>query len=282
MTARPVAELQRAWAALQAGQFQQEPTGPGSSSSREHRDPGAGGEVPVWDPGHPVLPVLGAHGSAGATTLALALATAALAPARVLEACPVTTSGLIGCATAELGDVGGWLRGCRDAVVVDRQGGVHTGPGEIPLPAPAPDQVSLTVLDPGWDANQLYLAQGWLTRAAWPGDGPVVVVTTPRIPGLRRAEQLLRLLADDTEPVLAVTGPHPRRWAKTVRHAMGDRTRELSEQQRLVTVPDDPSLALHGPDTTDLPAALVAAATHLLELTELEPTPRRRPRGPHA
>lgn len=281
MSARPVAELQRAWAALQSGQFRAvEPPAPGTEEPSPSSGPSAGDAD--WDPGHPVLPVLGAHGSAGATTLALALATAAASPARVVEASAISTSGLVGCATAELGGVGaGWLRGLRDRVVIDRQGEVYPGPDQVPLPVPAPEQVSLTVLDPGWDANQLYLRGGWLARVAWPSHGPVVVVTTPDVPGLRRAEQLLSLLAEDTEPVLAVTRANPRRWGRTIRHCMGDRTRHLSAQHHLVGVPDDPALALRGLDTTDLPAALVAAATHVLELTGLETPTQHHQRGRH-
>ena len=101
---------------------------------------------------------------------------------------------------------------------------------------------------------------------------------------LRGREDLvgrLSLLAEDTEPVLAVTRANPRRWGRTIRHCMGDRTRHLSAQHHLVGVPDDPALALRGLDTTDLPAALVAAATHVLELTGLETPTQHHQRGRH-
>ena len=86
-TTRPVAigELQRAWLAVQAGEFR----GRASSRSRvrtEHADP-------RWAPRERVLPVVGCHPQAGASTLAVAIATAA-APARVIE-CSSATTGAI-------------------------------------------------------------------------------------------------------------------------------------------------------------------------------------------
>ena len=102
-----VCELRRAWAALDAGQF---------AEAHEPQRP-----AQRWTPaqGERVLAVIGAHGTAGASTLALAIATAA-APARVVECASTSRSGLVGAATAELGGRDGWLRGTRDKVVLER------------------------------------------------------------------------------------------------------------------------------------------------------------------
>ena len=90
MTVVSVAELRRAWQAVQDGRFR-----PGSTDlprRRMHaRQAGAGAGAP-WNPGVPVLPVLGCHGSAGATTVAAAVATALELPVRVVEASPAGTS----------------------------------------------------------------------------------------------------------------------------------------------------------------------------------------------
>lgn len=264
MTAVSVVELQRAWAAVAAGRFRaQDPLLPPGELR-----PGRGeGTSASWDPGHPVLPVLGAHGGAGATTTALALATAA-GTARVVEAASISASGLAGAATAELGEVEDrWLRGNRDQVVLDRLGQVFATPSEVPVPADAPG-VDLTVLDAGWETSSIYLSDGWLVDWVYPRQGRAVLVARATVPGMRHLEGALHLL-DGCDPVAAVISP-ARRWPVSVRAATGARTRQLDEDGALVRLPHDQGLAIAGLDTTPLPRSLLAGAAQILQLIGLE------------
>ncbi len=108
-----VAELKRAWRAVQDGTFQnQHPQAyaaePGLTGSL--RSAGARG-----------ISVLGCGGAIGATTTALALALALDAPCRLIEGAPPAASGLAGASTAELGErVSGWTHGTREQVLIER------------------------------------------------------------------------------------------------------------------------------------------------------------------
>lgn len=114
----------------------------------------------MWSPGAVVLPVVGCHGSAGASTVALAVATATGGPVRVVEAAGAGGSGLAGAATAELGPTGtGWVRGRRDLAVLDRLHQGYATPAQVPVPDAYPDPVPggergagpvPVVLDVGW------------------------------------------------------------------------------------------------------------------------------------
>lgn len=160
-----VDELRRAWAAVVAGDFRR-PT----QIAPPHRPGPTRTASPdmIWRPPltERVLPVIGSVGSCGATTLAVALATAAYAQGcrtRVLECAGLTATGLAAASTAELGTVPGtgWIRGVRDlpdprsaraetgaggagraggaggagrGVVLDRVAAVLTRVDETPLP----------------------------------------------------------------------------------------------------------------------------------------------------
>ena len=158
-TTRPVAigELQRAWHAVQAGEFR----GRASSRSRvrtEHADP-------RWAPRERVLPVVGCHPQAGASTLAVAIATAA-APARVIECSSATATGLATAAIAELGtSAGGWRLGRRGQIEMARGIEVLVTPREVPLPEEAAGAIGLSVLDVGWELGQVMASPAWLREA---------------------------------------------------------------------------------------------------------------------
>jgi len=110
-------ELQRAWRAVQAGQFKE------ASSGDKPFKPVEPSARPLWRPGEGehVLPVVGCAGSLGASTTALGLACAAEGPTRILECCSGTASGLVAASTLELGvHRSGWNRGTRGSVVVER------------------------------------------------------------------------------------------------------------------------------------------------------------------
>ena len=99
-----VTELQRAWQAVRGGQFRRaagetpRPFPQAGAPGRTSDGPGA-----RWWSDVPLLPVLGCHGGAGASTLAAAVADCLTGPVRLVEACGAGGSGLVGYATAELG-----------------------------------------------------------------------------------------------------------------------------------------------------------------------------------
>lgn len=239
-----VSELRRAWAALESGQF---------ADARGRR-----GSGPAWTPaaGERVLPVVGAHGTAGASTLALAIATVA-APARVVECAPTARSGLVGAATAELGRRDGWLRGTRDQVVLERWDDENPVKAHIPLASDLP----MTVVDVGShvpDRSGL----SWLAETL-AGVGAVIVVGDLSLPGIRRIQQTL------SEPwggpwVVALRGPKPQRSPQYLRQALAD----LDSSMPLVHIPDDPRLRLRGLDIAPLPPPLLAAAQQILTIVE--------------
>ncbi len=271
-----VPELKRAWLAVQAGQFSRhigaDTTG-ADGGDPTHTSPTVGR---AWEPTEAVLPVVGCAGSVGTSTIALALATAAAAaigPARVVECCTVTASGLAGASTAELGQhPSGWVQGSRGRVLLERRGEIFLGPDEVPIPADTPHPVSLTVLDVGWELGQLLASPSWLADRLLQGRR-VVAVSTATIPGMRRLEGALALL--DGVPVLAaVLGPGRRRWPREVEHSMGALTRQLDRDGRLHQVPLDRGLANRGLDSRALPSPLLTAADRLLRAaTETPSTP---------
>ena len=239
--------------------------------------------------------MVGAAGSAGCSTVALALATAAAESThargavalsgRVVECCSAPASGLAAASSAELGrHESGWVRGTRGQVLLERVGEVLASPGQVPAPASLreDDQVRdgqlsdgqlgdaggaecLTVIDTGWEVGQLVAGGGWL------GDvvrrAPVVVVVArPTIPSFRRLEAALELLEADhgASAQIAVLGGRRKRWAKGVEHSAGPRTRAALREDRVHEIPEDRHLAVAGLSSVGLPPGLVAAAERLL------------------
>lgn len=245
-----VAELRRAWHAIEAGNF------------TEGTNPGA------WWPDEPALPVLGAHGQSGASTLALALASA-VAPARVVECVSPGASGLVSASTAELGatDDGSWLRGTRGDVLIDR----HAAPATVPLDVARPGEpgrpVSLTVVDVGWPPAHFLGGSSWLGELVRRADC-VVICAVGTVPGLRRLEATLALLPDQNI-VAAVLGPLTRRWSKRVAASAGSLTRRLVVDDRVVAVPEVAAVRVAGITTDPVPRALLAAAEEVLRVAEL-------------
>lgn len=282
-----VHELKRAWLALERGQFRQ----PGVGGSRtvtihpaqQSRAPGA--DV-AWQAVEPVLPVVGCAGSVGASTLALALATAASSPdagiarTRVVECCSVTASGLAAATTAELGPhPAGWVQGTRGEVLLERVVDAVRAPDEVPRPSiDAPYPVSLTVLDVGWELGLLLGSAGWLSDQVRRAPH-VVAVARATVPGLRRLEGVLAMLAG-TSVTAAVLGPRPPighlrggRGLRGIESSMGARTRELDRDGRVQRILLDPRLAHRGLDSQPLPAPLLSAAQRLLAAATAAPYP---------
>ena len=258
---RPVGvdELRRAWHALQEGQFRtRAPRPPQAPSARRPEVPAS-----AWKPTEPVLPVIGCVGQAGATTAAVALATV-VGAARVLECCTATSSGLTAAATAELGRSGhNWIVGRRERVWLARSSEVLLDPSETPLPDSPPTGTELTVLDVGWDLGQVLAGDSWLRDQVTTAP-TIIAVTTPTIPGLRRLELALTMLAP-ARVIVAVTGSHPRRWPRPVTAALGPLTTAAVTANLLVDLPSDKGLALRGLDSSPLPTSLLKAAENLLQ-----------------
>lgn len=259
-----VTELQRAWSALQAGQFRSAARMAHPGALRPSTRP-----VSEWAPrvGERVLPVLGCAGSCGASTVALALATAAAPASRVVECASVTGSGLAAASTAELGPHhSGWTRGTRGEVLLERASDVLSCVEDVPPPSAPDADLALTVLDVAWGIGQVLTASSWV-REHVVGADPVVLVTTATVPGLRRLEGALdQLSLVGTRACAAVVGPRRRKWPSAVEHSAGRLTRDLIADARLVTVAQDRSLAVSGLDAASLPTSLLAAATDLLRL----------------
>ena len=270
---RPVSvgELRRAWHALQDGQFRPRP----QRSAQPLPRPGAG-TMARWSPTEPVLPVLGCVGQAGATTLAVALATVA-GSARVLECCTATASGLTAAPTAELGRSDhGWVLGRRERVWVARTSGVLSSPADVPAPDRPPTDVDLTVLDVGWDLGQVMASDGWINDQLAMAP-TVIAVTTATIPGLRRLESALELLAPALV-VVAVAGSNPRRWPRALTASLGPLTAAATMQRPVVVLAADKTLALRGLDSNPLPPSLLKAAQTLLQHAAAA---GHHPKGPH-
>ena len=263
---RPVGvdELRRAWLAVQAGDFRH------VRPKQRAVVPASPGAAVEWTPASDelVIPVVGASGSCGATTVALALATAVKSPARVVECASASLSGLAAASNAELGaDDHGWVHGTRDHVQLCRAPGFRETPETVPTPSPT-DAPVVTVVDLGSQLSQVLAGHGWLTSLL--ADAPtVVVVARATVPGLRRLESSLHLL--DDRAVAAVLGRPHRRWPRAVAHTVGALTGELIDSGRLVEIPEDRAVAVHGLTPDPLPAPLLAASRTLLSLIEGNP-----------
>ena len=251
MTAHTVAELREAWRAIEAGEFAH---GPRSA-------PAARGGAAVWTPapGERVVAVVGCAGGVGASTLTLALATAAGVPARVVECCTPLASGFSAAANAELGTEGPWRRGSRGDILLERP---ITGDAMVPVPTES--AVEWTFVDTNWTT-----VSG--SRTGWPESlvrtlDDIVLVTNATVPGLRRLESCAELLGRDALGV--VVGPTVKRWPRPVKVASAG----MPARVHLADFPLDPRLQVTGLTPDPLPAPLLKAAQNVLALLRKEPT----------
>lgn len=244
----PVAieELRAAYQAVQSGAFRTG-TVPATPAGRA-----------AWEPSGRVLVVAGCMGSAGASTIALALATAA-GEARVVECCTVASSGLCGATSAELGTVDGWVSGRRDQVVIERRGDRIVSVADMPIPAASTKPV--TVLDSSFDIDVLAADGGWLGDAF--RTAPLVVfVTRGTLPGLRRLDAAVELAGADRS--VAVVVGIGKRWPKALAQALTPALRQLRIADRLVCVPTVSVLAVDGLTPEPLPTAVTAAVADIV------------------
>jgi hypothetical protein len=214
--------------------------------------------------------VIGCIGQAGASTVALALASAA-GTGRVVECCSATRSGLTTAVTAELGHTTtGWRLGRRDNVEILRAGAVHCSVADIPAPHhPAGAEPVVTVLDVGLDLGQVLATPGWLQQQVTTAE-QVVLVTSASVPGLRRLEVAATVLRPDR--CLAVVVGAARRWHPSASVAAGPTVRALETSGRLVRIPTERALARNGLTGDPLPPALLKTAAGIMRHCQLTAT----------
>jgi len=213
------------------------------------------------------LRVVCAHGGAGGSTVALALADAAAGQGRAVQL--LTTGGdavLAAVTDRELGmdASGGWRTGRRGrAVTVHR---LTRSPGaDSPMPVIEPP-AQLVVLDLPRGRADLTNMHGC------PPGSVVVLVCRLSVPGILSAEARLAAMTPDCRLVLVTVGGG--RWPTAVRAAAGPRVRELLAAHRVAAVPYERALAVRGPTAAPLPAALVRAARTVLRLVDAPPGSR--------
>lgn len=248
-----VDELTRAYRAVTLGEFR-------TGSRRAGR---SAEDIAEWSAvdGEQVVVVVGCVGGAGASTVALGLASAAEG-ARVVECCTVAASGLAAASSAELGvSPDGWVQGSRGPVLVERRGERIASPARCP--APTVTTKSLTVLDCGWDVDLLVGDDGWL-GATIRNVPAAAVVTRPTVPGMRRLEAAVGLLGLDR--VCGVVVGLAKRWPRQVEQALGPSGRALRAEGRLIGLPHDPILAMEGLTPEPLPAPILAGCSAVLTL----------------
>lgn len=287
-----VEELRRAWVAVRDGCFRD----PGHPVDRIIHLASTPTSRPQWcaSAGELVIPVVGTAGSVGATTVALALATAAAQRAgpttaaaageervRVIECANAHRSGLAAASDAELGTDGdGWRHGRRAGVRLQRRCGELCVDNVLPTPGPGTDLWVTTVLDAGSEAESLIDGNGWLSEQVV-GSPHLVIAAVATVPGLRRLEGVLELLAVAATPregVVALLGPPRRRWPARLRGAPGRRTRELLDSpDAIVPIPEDRSLRVSGLETSPLPPAVLTAAERVLTRVAGEPDQATQP-----
>ena len=205
--------------------------------------------------------VVGAHGGAGTSTVALALADAAAAGGQLvhLVGCGGPDGcGLLAAATIELGvdPTGAWRTGRRGPrITVDRlitTGGIPRWPDP-----PSAGGGVLTVVDTESGAAR---SPQLLANA-----GAVLLVCRVSVPGVQYTEQLLGPLLELGRPVL-VAALGGSRWPGAVIGASGGLLRRLLAERRVVTVPTDRDLLTHGLTGRALPRPVGRAGTALLQL----------------
>jgi hypothetical protein len=252
-----VAELQGALRAAWAGEFVSG-SRPGPTRTRPLQ-PQIGHALP----GNVVL-VVGCHGGAGASTVALAVAQAAGESGRsvrLLDCASAERSGLLTAVDAELGvDARGWRRGRRARLPIDRVAGVLDSAADVPEPTyESWGPVEVTVVDSGWAANAVLSADSWLAQAS--SCAALVLVARATIPALRQLEHALAICPPG--PLVAVRVR--RRWDRSVHATAGPLLLAAEAARRVVTVPNDRHLVANGITCAPLPKAVLAAGRQIVE-----------------
>ena len=220
-----------------------------------------------------VVMVVGCHGGAGASTVALAVAEAAREsgrPARLLDCASPERSGLTTAVDAELGvDGSGWRQGRRARLPIERVVDALASATDVPAPPDKPgEQVEVTVVDSGWGASDILTGDSWLAQVA--ESAAVVLVARATIPALRQLEQALATCPGD--PVVAVRGPT--RWGRSVRTTAGPLLNAAQAAGRVVRVPSDRHLSVTGITSAPLPKAVREAGRQIFARVRADPEAR--------
>jgi hypothetical protein len=263
-------ELQAAVAAAQRGEFalRRPAAAPATAPAAVLAAPSAptAPAASGWAPGGTVVAVAAGHSGAGASTVAVTLAEALNASARhvrIVEVADASRSGLAGATTAELGeDGGGWRRGRRGDVVIDRLAFRALAIGQVPAPAPPPHAEEVLVLDIGWPARDALAAGGWLADAL--SLASLLIVCRPTVPGIRQTEYLLAELAETPAGPVTLAAVGPARWPGTAAASAGPQVRAAREHGRVVTIPIDRRVETDGVSAEALPKALATAGRALV------------------
>lgn len=244
---------------------------------------------------HGWVAILGVHPGAGASTIALAIADAAAltgTPVHLLQAGQPgypAGGGLAAVTHDELGVIdGGWRRGRRGLVTVDRPTATETRSWPPPPDLSSASRV-LTLVDAGAADTAAggefpgLLASWWVPGTNSPS--AVVLVCRASGPGITATEQLLHRLHDHLEtarltrsrhgtPQVLVATVGGSRWHGPVRAASGPHLNELRQRHRLVGVPHVRQLELTGASADPLPRSVLAAGRTLWTLATGGPQTR--------
>jgi hypothetical protein len=249
-----VTELQAALRAAWAGQFR---TG-GMYWSTPAFPPQTG---PCWALSGQVVMVVGCHGGAGASTVALAMALAALESGRsvrLLDCASAERSGLLTAVDAELGVDSGWRRGRRARLPIDRVAETLASVADVPAPPGEPlGPVEVTVVDSGWGTTSVLSGGSWLAKVA--ESAAVVLVARATIPALRQLEQAMAMCCQD--PVVAIN--RPTRLDRSVHATAGPLLLAAEATGRVVSVPSSRHLAACGITSAPLPKGVLEVGRQL-------------------
>jgi hypothetical protein len=250
-----VTELQAALRAAWAGEF--------AAGSMYWSTPAFSPQTgPCWALSGHVVMVVGCHGGAGASTVALAMALAALESGRsvrLLDCASAERSGLLTAVDAELGVEPGWRRGRRARLPIDRVAGVLASAADVPVPPDEPlGPVEVTVIDSGWGAAGVLSGGSWLAQVAEPA--AVVLVARATVPALRQLEQAMAMCCQD--PVVAIN--RPTRLDRSVHATSGPLLLAALAAGLVVRVPSNRHLAAHGISSAPLPQGVLKAGRQLL------------------
>lgn len=242
-----VDELQRAWSAVQAGQFRTD------GVPRRERS-----EI-AWTPAEQVVVVTGASSRVGATAVALAIGETSDVSTRLIEYASADVTGLAEATSAELGVSDGWRRGARGDLLIERPAPLA---GHHVQPTPAATTCELTILDVGLGAGASGQQAEWLSNVV--ATAPLVVVGEATIPGLHALNRRLDQSPRSEGTWCAVIGPPVRRWPRALRSAWSPRLHEAVESGRLRTVPEDPHLRMTGLTPEPLPQRVTTACAPIV------------------
>lgn len=218
-----------------------------------------------------IVVVLGAHGGAGASTTALAIAEALAARVpgtRLVDCADPPRSDSAAATTIELGIAPtGWRTGRRmlprSELSIDRLARRDPRPpGGSPV---LPRTEGVLVMDVGRTAWELLPTAEW--EEFIPAGSTLVLVCRTAAPGIRSAERVLAEI-DQTgsgRPVwVAMVGSGQR--SRAVEAAMGSQLRAVRRDGRTVSVPFSRRLAVRGVTNEPLPKAVAAGANALAAL----------------